>query len=97
MQKPTKFGSRKRLTCCCCGSGLIGRQWWNRDTGFGICNNCLELCDVAPDQEYASSYGWRGIHFDLKEVRQCATGCGDIVPRADGSCPYCHKTGVPAL
>lgn len=32
---------QRHLTCCCCGqyAGWF-RQWWNRDTGYGICRPC---------------------------------------------------------
>src|SRR6185503_3800288 len=31
----------KRLICSCCGESCIGRQWWNRDTGYGLCDRCV--------------------------------------------------------
>ena len=33
----------RRMQCCCCGSDA-GRwaQWWNRDTGYGICRRCID-------------------------------------------------------
>jgi hypothetical protein len=55
----------EHLTCCCCGNGLWGRQWWNRDTGYGLCNGCIEYCGVKPNEDYNRSYGYRGIHFGL--------------------------------
>ena len=32
----------RQLACACCG-GDAGRfvQWWNQDTGFGICASCV--------------------------------------------------------
>lgn len=56
----------KILTCCCCGNGTRGRQWWNRDTGYGLCKDCIVDCgaDVAIG-ETAEAYGVRGYHYDL--------------------------------
>jgi hypothetical protein len=53
------------LTCCCCGSGLKGRQWWNRDTGFGLCNGCIAFVGIKDGEDYADSYGHRGIHWGV--------------------------------
>lgn len=56
----------RRLCCACCGSSAIGRQWWNRDTGYGLCAECVQFVlrfDTQSDCE--RSYGFRGIHFDL--------------------------------
>ena len=57
------------LTCCCCGSDTKGRQWWNRDTGYGLCNDCIEYCSVqdVPVGETARSYGVRGMHWDCEQ------------------------------
>lgn len=55
----------KWLECCCCGQALQGRDWWNRDAGYGLCDDCVELCCGGPvtlGQEY-SSYGVAGVHF----------------------------------
>ena len=56
----------KRLICCCCGGSTTGRQWHNRDTGYGLCVSCIPLC--APRVgvgETHPSYGIRGVHFDV--------------------------------
>ena len=57
------------LTCCCCGGETRGRQWWNRDTGFGLCANCIPLCakNETPE-EFERCYGIRSVHFDLSPV-----------------------------
>lgn len=56
----------RRLTCACCGESTLGRQWWNRDTGFGLCASCIPLCQRGETPEsFEQSYGKRGIHFDL--------------------------------
>lgn len=62
----------RSLICCCCGSGCIGRQWWNRDTGYGICVPCANQWEtnpkVGPD-ELKQSCGVRGVHFDIPPAR----------------------------
>src|SRR5690554_239123 len=30
----------QRLRCACCGDMTRGRQWHNRDKGFGLCPRC---------------------------------------------------------
>jgi len=56
----------KLLICCCCGNGTRGRQWWNRDTGYGLCTQCIDLCTGNETAESAKSmYGVRGEHYDL--------------------------------
>lgn len=55
------------LRCCTCGNGTRGRQWWNRDKGFGLCDDCITFVGVAdvPVGETHSSYGVRGYHWDI--------------------------------
>lgn len=54
------------LTCCCCGTSTTGRQWHNRDTGYGLCQRCIERCTHGePHDEIVRRYGLRGIHYDL--------------------------------
>ena len=55
---------RRLLICNCCGNSA-GRwyQWWNRDTGFGICARCA--AEQAKDiQELTRNCGIAGVHFD---------------------------------
>lgn len=63
-------GVVKRLQCCVCGSGTKGRQWWNRDTGFGLCENCaiwlVKERGVTPD-EMRLCYGENGIHYNINQ------------------------------
>ena len=56
------------LTCCCCGASTRGRQWHNRDWGYGLCVKCIDYCarNITPDQ-HRSNYGVRGVHFDVQE------------------------------
>lgn len=64
----TELMRPRSLLCCCCGQKTWGRQWFNRDTGYGLCVNCIEYCsrDTTPEQ-FQSRYGVRGVHFDVKE------------------------------
>ena len=56
------------LSCCCCGNGTRGRQWWNRDTGYGICSSCITWMRGrgTSEAEIASSYGREGYHFNVE-------------------------------
>jgi len=61
------MGERIRgLRCCCCG-GYAGRwrQWHNRDTGYGMCANCIAWLrsDGTPESEIAELYGVEGVHW----------------------------------
>lgn len=57
------------LVCCCCGSMTRGRQWWNRDNGYGLCKQCITFVGDAdvPVGAEARSYGVRGYHYDLPD------------------------------
>ena len=59
------------LTCCCCGLSTLGRQWWNRDTGYGLCNACaqeLPTLGTTPKQ-MLQLYGKAGIHYLIPHTR----------------------------
>lgn len=55
------------LTCCCCGKSTQGRQWYNRDKGYGLCANCAEWIKSrgTSAEEMQSLYGIKGTHYDL--------------------------------
>jgi len=56
----------KSLTCCCCGERTKGRQWFNRDNGFGICGSCISKIERKEDAETVKNcYGVRGIHYNI--------------------------------
>lgn len=58
----------RTLTCCCCGNATRGRQWWNRDTGYGLGKCCIDYCSRGEtDDSMRSLYGVRGIHYDVTE------------------------------
>lgn len=61
------MSSIKTLTCCCCGRQTTGRQWWNRDTGYGICSSCVDI-HKTKGEDCESLFGKEGIHYNLTEV-----------------------------
>lgn len=61
----------RELTCCCCGQSTIGRQWWNRDTGYGLCKKCADIISIKEDSETMNScYGEKGIHYYINECNE---------------------------
>ena len=72
--KPMKQKPIKTLTCCCCGQETLGRQWWNRDTGYGLCAKCAEHISTSRGYkddpiDFELCYGKKGIHHSLEENR----------------------------
>jgi hypothetical protein len=68
----TAPGPVRTLECCCCGSSTKGRQWWNRDTGYGLCVACIPFVSTrwgkpVDPEEIRDCYGVRGVHYDLPE------------------------------
>jgi hypothetical protein len=56
----------KLLTCACCGGNAVGKQWFNRDKGYGLCRSCSHNPKITKDaNELESCYGIRGVHFDI--------------------------------
>jgi hypothetical protein len=56
----------RRMLCSCCGAETRGRQWHNRDTGFGLCVACIDYCGKRMSaDEFQRCYGNRGEHFDI--------------------------------
>ena len=57
------------LICCCCGESTQGRQWWNRDTGFGMCGGCIARIrerGKMPEDEIRNLYGVEGVHYSVR-------------------------------
>ena len=58
----------RSLECCCCGAPA-GRweQWWNRDTGFGICQNCVDWQRArgTSKEEIEDLYGFEGVNWGV--------------------------------
>lgn len=63
-----KLGPTESLECCCCGGGTRGRQWHNRDTGYGMCVSCIAYVKKRgmPDEEILENYGHKGVHYDVE-------------------------------
>jgi len=56
----------RKKTCCSCGAVCRGEQWWNRDTGFGICPECVKREKKTTAEEVIiSRYGVEGVHYEL--------------------------------
>jgi hypothetical protein len=65
-----KMSEIRRLTCCCCGGSTRGRQWHNRDTGYGLCARCYEWIrngGKESPEDMLSYYGEPGIHHSIVE------------------------------
>jgi Zn-finger nucleic acid-binding protein len=60
--KPMKL---LNLTCSCCGSSTEGRQWHNRDEGYGLCPKCADwmIGRGESNEVMQSNYGSNGIHW----------------------------------
>jgi hypothetical protein len=64
--KPIKW-----LDCTCCGGGLQGRDWWNQEPGYGLCDDCAPRCcgPIAAGEE-SSTYGVAGIHYLITKAER---------------------------
>ncbi len=63
-----------QLACACCGGVTRGRQWFNQDSGYGICGDCIAWLrkpksDTGPAREsegyIRDCYGIEGKHFNV--------------------------------
>jgi hypothetical protein len=55
------------LTCACCYGVAVGRQWHNRDTGYGLCEKFADwLSGRETPENMKSYYGIEGIHYFKK-------------------------------
>lgn len=55
------------LTCCCCGEETQGRQWWNRDSGYGLCLSCANEIEQKYGREYVIDMaGEKGWHYGVE-------------------------------
>jgi len=56
----------RNLECSCCGQSTIGRQWWNRDNGYGLCESCaIRIEPRESEEDMKSCYGIKGFHYCL--------------------------------
>lgn len=52
------------LICSCCGQSCRGRQWWNRDKGYGLCDECADRIGQRETvEEMRDCYGEKGVHY----------------------------------
>lgn len=58
----------KILICSCCGSKTRGRQWYNRDTGYGTCDSCIKWLENR-GEDVQNIAGIAGIHHSLKTIK----------------------------
>ncbi len=58
----------KTLICSCCGKYTKGRQWWNREIGYGICKECVPRWERHYTPEgMKECCGVEGIHYNLNK------------------------------
>ena len=63
---------KQHMNCAVCGAyaGLF-QQWHNRDTGYGVCKDCVtwltEKRNVGPE-ELKQNYGIAGVNYEGKRV-----------------------------
>jgi hypothetical protein len=63
----------RKLICACCGQETRGRQWWNQDTGWGICPKCARWIESIEGREHVEDcYGKQGIHWDVEQKTAAA-------------------------
>ena len=69
MSQTSNSADIQTLTCCCCGESTKGRQWWNRDTGFGVCSGCIEFVrrQGEPEEQIRNYYGIEGVHWGVDQ------------------------------
>lgn len=67
--KEKNLGPVRSLNCNCCGAMTHGRQWWNRDTGYGMCVDCIDFVRKKgmSEAEIQNLYGIEGVHWGVKE------------------------------
>ncbi len=52
------------LICSCCGCETKGKQWWNQDRGYGICQSCTAwVKEQEGEKTFELSYGLEGKHY----------------------------------
>ena len=52
------------LRCCSCDNDAPGRQWYNQDTGYGLCAKCAAWIATRETPETMRKYyGEPGTHY----------------------------------
>ena len=69
--KKKPLGPIRRLCCTRCGEPTRGRQWFNLDTGHGLCAPCGDWFEAnpTPGETVEELAGKRGVHWDIKEAK----------------------------
>ena len=56
------------LACSCCGQPTRGRQHWNQDRGYGLCDECVPFVSDENSKDYIEeTYGKPGVNYLLKK------------------------------
>jgi hypothetical protein len=57
------------LLCSSCGAETRGRQWRERDVGYGLCDRCATWLSERgePAEAMRRSYGVEGVHYKIRE------------------------------
>lgn len=77
------------LICSCCGGSAKGKQWHNRDTGYGLCTKCVPfVIDRTAPEVMESSYGIEGIHYFAPE-KEKTLPVPQEVKRSEFGCNNC--------
>lgn len=59
----------ENLECSCCSNIEPGRQWQNRDQGFGLCSECVNRVRTCfNNEQFASIFGLEGYHYSLTKI-----------------------------
>lgn len=65
--KGVKVDRLRTLQCTCCGSYAKGRQFHNQDTGYGLCERCIDYCGRHFDvEQFQRTYGLLGVNYDIQ-------------------------------
>ncbi len=64
------MATKRRLRCACCGEDAgTWEQFWNQDTGWGLCGRCADWIVDPPGTRWAMTredlvkcYGKPGVH-----------------------------------
>jgi hypothetical protein len=68
-----KSNNTKVLTCACCGGLTKGRQWWNQDTGYGLCSRCAQwIASRHGSETVEQDYGKFGVHHSCENESRSA-------------------------
>ncbi len=67
-----KLSPVRSLICAVCGARTRGRQWHNRDTGYGLCADSARWLKVdrgMSAEEMRECYGNEGEHYNVTDTR----------------------------